>query len=59
MDLAADAAKISVQSDEDVAEVSQATSGHRAPRAHAVSDEEIARHATFLEKIKNPVWLRS
>lgn len=59
MDLAADAAKISAQSDEDVAEVSQATSGHRAPREHAVSDEEKARHATFLEKIKDPIWLRS
>ena len=59
MDLAADAAKIPAQSDEDVAEVSQATSGHRAPRAHAVSDEEKARHATFLEKIKDPIWLRS
>jgi DNA polymerase-3 subunit epsilon len=59
MDLAADATKISVQSDEDVAEVSQATLGHRAPRAHALSDEEKVRHSTFLEKIKNPIWLRS
>jgi DNA polymerase-3 subunit epsilon len=30
----------------------------RPPRPHAPSDEELARHAAFLAKIKNPIWNR-
>jgi len=59
MDLAAEVANKSAQTDEDTPEVSEKTSGHRAPRAHAASDEENERHASFLEKIKDPIWLRS
>jgi len=58
MDLAADAYE-SVQISENTPEVVDTTSGHRAPRAHAASEEENARHAVFLEKIKDPIWLRS
>ena len=28
----------------------------RAPRPHAPSEEELARHKAFLEKIKDPLW---
>lgn len=59
MDLAADVANKSTQTDEDTPEVSEKNSGHRAPRAHAASDEENERHASFLEKIKDPIWLRN
>ncbi len=31
---------------------------YREPRPHAARDEEKARHAAFLEKIKDPVWVR-
>ena len=31
---------------------------YRAPRPHAASAEELARHAAFLEKLTNPLWLR-
>jgi DNA polymerase-3 subunit epsilon len=30
----------------------------RPPRPHAPSDEELARHAEFLARIKNPIWNR-
>lgn len=30
----------------------------RIPRAHAASDEELARHAEFLKKISDPLWMR-
>jgi DNA polymerase-3 subunit epsilon len=30
----------------------------RPPRPHAASAEELARHAAFLTKIKNPIWNR-
>lgn len=29
----------------------------REPRAHHASEEELAAHTAFLEKIKNPIWL--
>ena len=29
----------------------------REPRPHAVSDEELAAHKAFVEKLKNPIWL--
>lgn len=30
----------------------------RPPRPHTASDEEIAAHAAFLEKVKDPIWSR-
>jgi DNA polymerase-3 subunit epsilon len=30
---------------------------YRAPRAHAASEAELARHAAFVAKLKEPVWL--
>lgn len=30
----------------------------RAPRAHAASPEELARHAEFIAKIENAIWVR-
>jgi DNA polymerase-3 subunit epsilon len=30
----------------------------RAPRPHAESDEDRARHAAFLERLKDPIWQR-
>jgi DNA polymerase III subunit epsilon len=30
----------------------------REPRLHAVSEQELARHKAFLEKIKDPLWSR-
>ena len=36
-----------------------ATMGRRAPRPHTISGDEEARHATFLEKLKDPIWLRT
>ena len=29
----------------------------REPRPHVVSDEELAAHKDFVEKLKNPIWL--
>ena len=29
----------------------------RAPREHAASDEEVARHTSFLAKLRKPLWL--
>ncbi len=57
MDLAADAHK-PARINENTPEVADTTSGHRAPRAHAATEDENARHALFLEKIKDPIWLR-
>lgn len=34
------------------------TASVRPPRSHAPSAEELARHAAFLDKIKDPIWLR-
>lgn len=31
----------------------------RPPRPHAASAEELARHAAFVAKLKNPIWLAS
>lgn len=58
MDLAAETGAAAGDGDHTgVAEL--AASGRRAARAHAASEEELARHAEFLEKIKDPIWLRS
>ncbi len=32
------------------------TGEYRAPRAHAASAEELARHAAFLESLESPLW---
>lgn len=32
------------------------TGEYRAPRAHAASEEELARHAAFLESLDSPLW---
>jgi len=34
-------------------------SGRREARSHAASADELARHQQFLEKIKDPIWLRA
>lgn len=34
-------------------------SGRRAPRAHAASADELARHEEFLKKLSEPIWLRA
>ncbi|MFA5040428.1 MAG: DNA polymerase III subunit epsilon [Bdellovibrionales bacterium] len=39
-------------------EIRRAVRDHRAPRAHAASDEEIAAHETFLAQLKGPLWKR-
>ncbi|MGJ3259785.1 MAG: DNA polymerase III subunit epsilon [Rhodospirillales bacterium] len=57
MDLAAEMAAAGNGGDQAVTADMQA-SGRRAPRAHTASDDELARHAEFLEKIKDPIWLR-
>ncbi len=61
MDLAANAAgKGAAANNADAdAGASFATSGRRAPRSHGASSEELARHAEFLGKIKDPIWLRT
>jgi DNA polymerase-3 subunit epsilon len=47
-DLAEDAA---------VAAVEATAREYREPRPHAASAEELARHAAFIAKLKDPVWL--
>ncbi len=37
----------------------EAASGRRDPRPHGVPADEEARHAAFLEKLSDPIWLRS
>lgn len=59
MDLAANAAGKETQAGNAEAGSSIAASGRRAPREHAASSEELARHAEFLGKIKDPIWLRA
>jgi DNA polymerase-3 subunit epsilon len=41
-----------------IEEVQSVVREHRAPRAHAPSDEEIAAHEKFLSSLKNPLWKR-
>lgn len=58
MDLAADAAVNAATIGNAEADPSFTVSGRREPRVHAPSSEELARHAEFLGKIKDPIWLR-
>ncbi len=57
MDLAAEMAAAGTDGDQ-AATVEARATGRRTPRVHAASDDELARHAEFLEKIKDPIWLR-
>ncbi|MBO6947759.1 MAG: DNA polymerase III subunit epsilon [Rhodospirillales bacterium] len=57
MDLAAEAAAARTGS-EDEPNVETSPSGRREARAHGASEDELARHAEFLNKIKDPIWLR-
>ncbi|MDP4796676.1 MAG: DNA polymerase III subunit epsilon [Rhodospirillales bacterium] len=59
MNLAADAAGSKSDAAKPGADPSFTASGRREPRAHVATPEEQARHATFLEKIKDPIWLRN
>lgn len=63
MDLAADAAARAADAADEGSDTSgtgqAGTSGRREARAHAASAEELARHQEFLEKIKDPIWLRA
>lgn len=34
-------------------------SGRRAPRPHTIPQEEEERHTAFMDKLKDPIWLRS
>jgi len=57
MDLAADAGVTSM--DDNGAFTSNGdTAGRRAPRPHTIPADEEARHAAFMEKLKDPIWLR-
>ncbi|MEX0695317.1 MAG: DNA polymerase III subunit epsilon [Rhodospirillales bacterium] len=58
MNLAAEAAAGSKGSDTPGEDTGLNPSGRREPRAHAATPDEQARHAAFLEKIKDPIWLR-
>lgn len=40
----------------DVSSTSDQKSAARAPRAHAASPEELAKHEAFLEKLSSPIW---
>lgn len=55
MDLAADAEIRLAANDGD----GDGASGRRTPRPHTIPPEEEARHTEFLEKLKDPIWLRS
>ncbi|WNK00221.1 DNA polymerase III subunit epsilon [Thalassospiraceae bacterium LMO-JJ14] len=59
MDLAAEAASGIDASGPGTDAGEAAASGRREARGHAASAEELARHQQFLEKIKDPIWLRS
>lgn len=39
-------------------DASDSQTGRRAPRSHSATDDEAARHAVFLEKLKEPIWLQ-
>lgn len=58
MDLAAEAVAAMSAAD-DGSSAGGNGAGRREARSHAASEEELARHARFLEKVKDPIWLRS
>lgn len=58
MDLAADAAGVVPMGDMGSAASDNGAAGRRAPRPHTIPSDEEARHTAFLEKLKDPIWLR-
>ena len=58
MDLASDA-EIPVVGDNTVPIEDSGSAGRRAPRPHTIPAEEEERHSAFMEKLKNPIWLRA
>lgn len=58
MDLAADAAMTAISHNAETSTDGE-TSGRRAPRPHTIPKEEEERHAEFVEKLKNPIWLQT
>lgn len=58
MDLAADAA-ISAVGENVGSSADGCTAGRRAPRPNTIPADEEERHAAFLEKLKDPIWLRT
>lgn len=59
MDLAADSGDFNAGPGSGHAAANAADSGRRAPRPHTIPPEEEERHAAFLEKLKDPIWLRT
>lgn len=59
MDLAAEAIAAHNEAKDIRAEISLDTGGRREPRTHAPTAEEEARHASFIEKLKDPIWQRA
>ena len=54
------AAELAAQANNvEVAEETPAETGRRAPRSHAASAEELARHEEFIQKLSEPIWLRA
>lgn len=43
----------------EVTETAPGETGRRAPRTHAASPEELARHEEFIQKLNEPIWLRA
>lgn len=58
MDLAADAGVL-VISDHTASSSESGTAGRRAPRPHTIPADEEERHTAFMEKLKDPIWLRT
>ncbi len=59
LELAADAAPADPRQDGSKENIlARATGERREPRAHAASEEELARHKAFIEKIQAPVWTK-
>lgn len=58
MDLAADAGVL-VISDHTASSSETGTAGRRAPRPHTIPADEEKRHTAFMEKLKDPIWLRT
>lgn len=54
LELAADASASDTITAQSMVQVSQRT--RRAPRPHAASSDELARHRAFLEQIEKPLW---
>lgn len=54
------AAELAAQANNvEVAETTPGETGRRAPRTHAASPKELARHEEFIQKLNEPIWLRA